>query len=76
MEKTDLEFDLLLEKEIDAKARELFRYIVRNGPIVFREGYPLFKYKETDILDRLVKYFENLEEYEKCHRLVELKRFL
>jgi len=76
MEKADLEFDLILEKQIDEKARELFKYIMNNGPIVFSEGYPLFKYRETDIIERLVKYFEVLEEYEKCHELVDLKKYM
>ena len=40
------------------------------GEKAFEEGSPLYKFRESDLFERLIKHFEDLEEYEKCAFLV------
>lgn len=62
-----------LEKQIDqvydSQSRKLFEHIIEMGPSAFSKDCPLYKYKDTDLLDRLIAHFQELEEYEKCAKL-------
>lgn len=62
-----------LEKTIDDlydyETRKLFNFIIEKGEEVFSDDSPLRKFKGTDIIERLIRHFESLEEYEKCEEL-------
>lgn len=66
-----------LEKKIedlyDYETRKLFNFIIEKGQSVFSEDSPLRNFKDTDLIERLIKYFESLEEYEKCVQLSRIK---
>lgn len=70
---SDIEFEKIIDRQIDVESRKLFDYIKENGSKAFLEGNPLYRYKNTDLIDRLIKYFESNEEYEKCSVLVNVK---
>ncbi len=61
------------EKEIDElydeQARKIFEHIEKIGDKAFAKNSPLYKYKDTTLLERLIKHFEEFEEYEKCAKL-------
>jgi hypothetical protein len=76
MEINDLELEKILDKQIDIESRKLFDYINKNGSKAFTEGNPLYQYRETDLINRLINYFEANEEYEKCSVLVNVKKSL
>lgn len=76
MEINNIELEKIIDRQIDLESRKLFDYINKNGPKAFLEGNPLSKYRETDLIDRLINYFESNEEYEKCSVLVNVKKSL
>lgn len=66
-----------LEKKIedlyDYETRKLFNFIIEKDQSVFSDDSPLKDFKYTDLIERLIKYFESLEEYEKCVQLSNIK---
>lgn len=62
-----------IENLYDYESRKLFNFIIEKGENVFSEDSPLRKFKNTDLIERLIKYFESLEEYEKCADLTKIK---
>ena len=69
-----------LEKNIDElydeQSRKLYDHIVEMGQEIFDKENPLYKYKDSDLLERLIKHFESVEEYEKCSKLLKISRLL
>jgi uncharacterized protein YjgD (DUF1641 family) len=69
-----------LEKNIDElydeQSRKLYEHIVEMGKEIFDRENPLYKYKNTDLLERLINHFESIEEYEKCSNLLKISRLL
>jgi len=63
-----------LDNECDALAKDLFKHIDEEGESIFDKGMPLYNLKESPLLDILIKRFEEKEEYEKCKRLLNIKR--
>ena len=53
-----------IDELYDEQSRKLYNYIETMG------GSPLYKFRESDLFERLIKHFEDLEEYEKCAFLV------
>lgn len=76
MDINNIELEKIIDKQIDVESRKLFDYINENGPKSFSEGNPLYRYRETDLINRLILYFEANEEYEKCSVLVNVKNSL
>jgi len=74
MKTSDLELEKIIEKQIDFESRKLFNYIAENGSKVFLEGHPLHRYKDTELIERLIQHFESIEEYEKCSVLLKVKK--
>ena len=59
-----------IDELYDEQSRKLYNYIETMGEKAFEEGSPLYKFRESDLFERLIKHFEDLEEYEKCAFLV------
>jgi hypothetical protein len=55
------------------QSRKLYRIIEEMGEGAFSKKGPLFKFRETPLLEKLIGYFESTEEYEKCSRLLKIK---
>jgi len=53
----------------DSQSRKLFDGIIGMGPKAFYKEGPLHKFKDTNLLEKLIKHFEKKEEYEKCGEL-------
>ncbi len=43
-----------------------------KGILLFDDQHP--KYHDEDFIDRMIAYYESIEEYEKCQELIELKK--
>jgi hypothetical protein len=43
-----------------------------KGVLLFDEQHP--KYNDEEFIDKMITYFESIEEYEKCQELIELKK--
>ena len=65
------EIENSIEKLYDEQSRKLFDYIVQMGEEAFMEGQPLYKFRDTDLFDKLIIHFEANEEYEKCAFILE-----
>jgi hypothetical protein len=67
-----------IDELYDEQSRKLYNYIENMGEKAFEEGSPLYKFRDSDLFERLISHFESLEEYEKCAFLVkaswEIKR--
>ncbi len=63
----------ILHKQYDDETQKIFDHIVAMGVSAFRRESPLFKYRDTDLLDRLIRHFESKEEYEKCDKLQKIQ---
>jgi hypothetical protein len=59
-----------IDELYDEQSRKLYNYIETMGEKAFEEGSPLYKFRDSDLFERLIKHFEELEEYEKCAFLV------
>lgn len=55
------------------QSRKLYRIIEEMGEKAFSKKGPLFKFRETPLLEKLIQYFESTEEYEKCSKILEIK---
>lgn len=51
----------------------LFESIEKKGAWCFSPGGPLFKYRKSDLIDKLIECFVDTEEYEKCSFLLKIK---
>lgn len=60
-----------IDELYDEQSRKLYNYIETMGEKAFEEGSPLYKFRDSDLFERLITHFEGLEEYEKCAFLVE-----
>jgi len=60
------EIESSIEKLYDEQSRKLYDYIVEMGEEAFMPGKPLYKFRDTDLFDKLIAHFEASEEYEKC----------
>jgi DnaJ-class molecular chaperone len=60
------EIEKSIEKLYDEQSRKLYDYIVEMGDEAFNEGKPLYKFRNTDLFEKLIAHFESTEEYEKC----------
>lgn len=73
---SDIERFNRLESEInslcDAQARRVYRDIIDMGERAFNINGPLYKYKDSDLIDLLIEHFQEKEEYEKCSDLQEV----
>lgn len=65
------EIESSIEKLYDEQSRKLYDYIVQMGEEAFMEGQPLYKFRNTDLFNKLITHFEALEEYEKCAFVLE-----
>lgn len=67
-----------IDELYDEQSRKLYDYIENMGAKAFDKGYPLHKFCDSDLFERLIAHFESLEEFEKCAFLVkaswEIKR--
>jgi hypothetical protein len=65
-----------LEKEVndlyDSHARKVYEGIIDMGERAFLVNGPLYKYKDSDLIDTLIEHFTETEEYEKCSELQEV----
>ena len=43
-----------------------------KGVLLFDEQHP--KYNDEEFIDKMITYFESIEEYEKCQELIDLKK--
>ena len=72
----DIERFNKLEAEIDAlydaQARKVYQGIIDMGERAFNVNGPLYKYKDSDLIDLLIEHFQGTEEYEKCSELQEI----
>lgn len=59
----------ILDKQYDQESEKIFQHIVEMGVAAFQKTSPLFKYKDTGLLNKLIEHFESKEEYEKCAKL-------
>ncbi len=59
-----------IDELYDEQSRKLYNYIESMGEKAFEEGSPLHKFRDSDLFERLITHFEELEEYEKCAFLV------
>jgi len=59
----------ILDNQYDQESEKIFQHIVEMGVAAFQKTSPLFKYKDTDLLNKLIEHFESKEEYEKCAKL-------
>lgn len=55
------------------QSRKLFKIIEETGEKCFTKEGSLYKYRKTNLLDKLIEYFESTEEYEKCGFLLKTK---
>ena len=70
MENTDLDqLTKSLDELYDQQSRKLYAHIMEMGLDAFHKDSALYKYKDTDLLEKLITYFESVEEYEKCSDL-------
>lgn len=77
----------ILGEDRDSLMRSAYYTITRNFTktvnrfIVFREGVDIIEIphgigQRSEFIDILVKYFEELEEYEKCDKLMKLRELV
>jgi hypothetical protein len=67
------EFSQHLDDLYSVQSRKLYRLIEKIGEKAFTKEGPLYKYKKTALLDKLIEYFVSTEEYEKCAYLNKIK---
>lgn len=73
MQNTNLqELSKSLDEFYDQQSRKLYEHIMDMGIDSFRKNGVLYKYKNTDLLQKLISHFESLEEYEKCSDLMKI----
>lgn len=53
----------------DSQSRKLFEAIVGMGAYAFSKKGPLYKFRDTNLIDKIIAHFEEMEEYEKCAEL-------
>lgn len=65
-----------LEKSVDElydnHARKVYQGIMDMGERAFLVNGPLYRYKDTDLIETLIDHFIEKEEYEKCSELQEV----
>lgn len=77
----------ILGEDRDSLMRSSYYTITRNFTktvnrfVVFKEGSDIIEIphgvgQRSEFIDILIKYFEDLEEYEKCDKLVKLKELV
>jgi hypothetical protein len=77
----------ILGEDRDSLMRSSYYTITRNFTktvnrfVVFKEGSDIIEIphgvgQRSEFIDILIKYFEKLEEYEKCDKLVKLKELV
>lgn len=52
--------------ELGAAVERLFTHFIHNGLSSFEKDKPLYMYRERGILNKMIRYYELEEEYEKC----------
>ena len=67
------EFSQHLDDLYSVQSRKLYRIIEEKGEMVFSKQGPLYKYRKTELIDKLIEYFIGTEEYEKCAYLNKIK---
>jgi hypothetical protein len=77
----------IIGEDRDSLMRSSYHIITRNFTktvnrfVVFKDGGDIIEIshgigQRSEFIDILVKYFESLEEYEKCDRLMKLKELV
>jgi hypothetical protein len=62
----------LIDEEHDKNSRKLFAYIENAGEDILIKDNPLYKFKDTDLFERMINHFLITEEYEKCSILKDI----
>ena len=69
-----------LEKSLgqlkDEQSRKLYDLIVEMGISAFERDSALYKLKDSGFLERLISHFQEIEEYEKCAKLLKISMLL
>jgi hypothetical protein len=68
------EFSQYIKELYSVQSIKLFELIEKMEEEAFSESGPLFKFRKTDLLAKLIEYFESIEEYEKCSDLLKIKK--
>jgi hypothetical protein len=56
----------------DEQMRKVYKGIIDLGERAFLVNGPLYKYRDSDLIETLIEYFIEIEEYEKCSELQEV----
>ena len=59
-----------IDKAYDQDSRRLYDFIRAKGAEAFKREGKLNSFINTDLFDKLIKHFEDKEEYERCAYLV------
>lgn len=54
------------KKTYNDSCNRIYNHISKSGIESFRPGGPLHKYKDGELLEKMIRHFERTEEYEKC----------
>lgn len=58
-----------LDEIYDQQSRKLYNHIMEMGIDAFNKESALYKYRDTDLIQKLIDHFVSTEEYEKCRDL-------
>ena len=58
-----------IDELYDTQTRKLYEAIIELGPSAFNKKSALYEYRDGELLDKMIQYFQDLEEYEKCSEL-------
>mgnify|MGYP001193189445 FL=1 len=61
---------LKCQETYKSSCERIYAHISKEGAKSFKEGGPLYKYRDGKLAEKLIKHFESTEEYEKCGVLV------
>jgi DNA-binding transcriptional regulator GbsR (MarR family) len=70
------ELEKSLDQLKDEQSRKLYDHIVEMGISAFERDSALYKHKDSGLLERLISHFQEIEEYEKCAKLLKVSRLL
>lgn len=54
------------ESEYDKSCRNLYAFIINRGLTCFDYDGALYKWRSGELLLKMIKHFEAIEEYERC----------
>ena len=61
-----------IDKAYDQDSRRLYDFIRARGVEAFKENGKLHSFIKTDLFDKLIRHFEEKEEYERCAYLLKV----